>query len=134
MDGNKTVLFTQDGSTWDKIGLEDANVNRYGLDSGGADDVWVSGGNGMLFHYNGADWTPTATGDAELWDVVVATDDPEGLAVGGGVVFGFAGGSWDTETTPTGENLTAVLRGSPAIAAGAAGCLPEHNSARTAVG
>ena len=79
----------------------------------------------MLFHCNGADWAPTATGDAGLRDVVVATDDPEGLAVGG-VVFGFAGESWDAETTPTGENLTAVLRGSPAVAAGAAGCLPER--------
>lgn len=87
----------------------------------------------MLFHCNGADWTPTATGDAGLRDVVVATDDPEGLAVGG-VVFGFAGGSWDAETTPTGENLTAVLRAVPQSPPAPPGVSPSDDPARTAVG
>lgn len=49
VDGNKTVLSTQDGTTWDKVGLADANVNFYGVDSDGPEDVWISGG-GMLFH------------------------------------------------------------------------------------
>ncbi|TQR22527.1 hypothetical protein C9J85_17530 [Haloferax sp. wsp5] len=48
VDGNKSVFVTDDGSTWDKIGLADANVDFDGVDSDGPDDVWVSGGGGMV--------------------------------------------------------------------------------------
>ena len=36
VDGNKTVFRTDDGETWDRIGLADANVNFYGVDSAGS--------------------------------------------------------------------------------------------------
>ncbi len=128
VDGNKTVLHTQDGTTWDKIGLADANVNFYGVDSDGADDVWVSGGGGMVFHWDGVEWTPADTGDAGLRDIEVTDDDDgDGLTVGGGgVVYDLTGGRWEQETTPIGENLKAVVRGSPDIAVGAAGTILEH--------
>jgi hypothetical protein len=127
VDGNKTVFRTDDGETWDKIGLADANVNFYGVDSDGADDVWVSGGGGMVFHWDGVEWTPADTGDAGLRDIEVTNDDGDGLTVGGGgSVYDLTGGLWEQEATPTGENLTAVVRGSPDIAVGAAGTVIER--------
>jgi hypothetical protein len=127
VDGNKTVLHTQDGSTWDEVGLADANVNFYGVDSDGTDDVWVSGGGGMIFHWDGVEWTPTDTGDAGLRDVEVTDADDAGLTVGGGgAVYDLTAGTWTRDATPSGENLTAVVRGSPDVAVGAAGTILER--------
>jgi len=126
VDGNKSVFHTRDGSTWDEIGLADANVNFYGVDSDGADDVRVSGGGGMVFHWDGVEWTPSDTGDAGLRDVEVEGGD--GLTVGGGgKVYALEDGEWKQQTTPTGQNLKAVLRESdPEIAVGAGGTIIEH--------
>ena len=127
VDGNKTVFETDDGETWGKIGLADANVNFYGVDSDGSDDVWVSGGGGMIFHWNGTEWTPTDTGDAGLQDLEVTEGSTDGLTVGGGgVVYDLTAGEWNRESTPTGENLKAVAIGSPDIAVGASGIVIER--------
>ncbi|WP_123533780.1 WD40/YVTN/BNR-like repeat-containing protein [Halosimplex salinum] len=126
VDGNKSVFHTQDGSTWDRIGLADANVNFYGVDSDASDDVWVSGGGGMIFHWDGTEWTPADTGDAGLRDIEV--ENGEGLTVGGGgAVYDRESGEWTADTTPTGQNLKAVLRESETeIAVGAGGTIIEH--------
>ena len=127
VDGNKSVFHTQDGATWDKVGLADANVNFYGVDSGGADDVWICGGGGMIFHYDGYQWTPADTGDAGLRDIEVTGGDGDGLtAGGGGKVYDLSDGEWAQEATPTGQNLKAVVRGDPAIAVGAGGTILEY--------
>ena len=126
VDGNKSVFHTQDGSTWDKIGLADANVNFYGVDSDGADDVWISGGGGMVFHWNGTSWVPADTGDAGLRDIEV--EDGKGYTVGGGGnVYDRENGEWTQDTTPTGQNLKAVCRKSAVdIAVGSGGTIIEH--------
>jgi hypothetical protein len=127
VDGNKTVLHTQDGATWDKIGLADANVNFYGVDSDGADDVWICGGGGMIFHWNGVEWTPTDTGDAGLRDIEVTDGDGAGLTVGGGgKVYALSGGKWAQQATPSGQNLKGVVRGSTDVAVGAGGTILER--------
>jgi len=142
VDGNKSAFHTQDGATWNKIGLADANVNFYGVvsrgatarqtesddvDSDGADDVWVAGGGGMLFQWNGSRWIPTDTGDAGLRDIEVTDADDAGLAVGGGgAVYDLTADRWSQQATPTGSNLTAVVRGSPDIAVGAGGTILER--------
>ncbi|QLH78236.1 hypothetical protein HZS55_13375 [Halosimplex rubrum] len=126
VDGNKSVFYTGDGSTWDKIGLADANVNFYGVDSDGADDVWVSGGGGMVFHWTGSRWVPRDTGDAGLRDIEV--EDGVGYAVGGGgAVYDREDEEWKPDATPTGQNLKAVCRESEVeIAVGAGGTILEH--------
>jgi len=128
VDGNKTVLHTQDGATWDKIGLADANVNFYGVDSDGADDVWIAGGGGVIYHWDGVEWTPTDTGDAGLRDIEVTDADGDGLtAGGGGKAYAYDGEEWVQQATPSGQNLKAVLRSDdPEIAVGAAGTIIEH--------
>jgi len=127
VDGNKTVFETDDGETWNKIGLADANVNFYGVDADGGDDVWVAGGGGMIFYWNGTEWTSTDTGDAGLQDIEVTGDDSDGLAVGGGgKVYDLSDSAWTQQATPTGENLQAVVRGTPDIAVGAGGTVIER--------
>ncbi|MXR51803.1 hypothetical protein GRX03_09320 [Halovenus sp. WSH3] len=124
IDGNQVVFETDDGSTYDPIGLQDANVNLYGVDSDAFDNLWVSGGGGMIFNYDGKGWTPTDTGDADLVDVEV--ESGRGLTVGGGgVVFGYDGTEWTQQQTPTGANLAAVVLGATDIAVGASGVILE---------
>jgi hypothetical protein len=127
VDGNKTVFETDDGGAWGKIGLADANVNVYGVDADGPGDVWVTGGGGMIFHWNGSEWTSSDTGDANLPDIEVAVVTSDGLAVGGGGgVYGLSDGLWIQQSTPTGENLRAVVQGEPDIAVGSGGTVIER--------
>jgi hypothetical protein len=125
VDGNKTVFVTRDGATWEALGIADANHDFYGVDSDGSDDVWVSGGGGTVYYWNGSRWIRTDLGDAGLRDVEVSADD-EGFAVGGGAVFDASGGRWSRDQAPTGANLTAVLRGVPDVAVGAGGTILER--------
>lgn len=126
VDGNKTVFATHDGGTYDRIGLADANVNFYGVDSDAPDDVWVSGGGGMVFHWNGSQWTPTDLGDAGLRDIEVTAGDARGYTVGGGGKVFAKDGAWSQQATPTGQNLKAVVRGPVDLAVGAGGSVVER--------
>ncbi|WP_049924003.1 sialidase family protein [Halopiger djelfimassiliensis] len=120
IDTNGRVFATDDGVTWNPIGIEDADVTFYGLDSDAADDVTVCGGNASIFEYDGSQWTPESLGDADLFDV--ETESGHGYAVGsGGAIFELDSGEWTVIDTPTGENLQAVARGSTDIAVGAGG-------------
>lgn len=124
VDGNQTVFYTEDGATWDKLGIANANHNFYGVDSDGFDDVWVSGGGGTIYHWNGSEWVRSDTGDGSLRDIEVT--DGEGATVGGGGEYFQLGNSlWSVLSTPTGENLKAVARGTPTIAVGASGTILE---------
>ncbi len=127
VDGNKTVFVTDDGTTWDKLGIEDADYNFYGVDSDGFDDVWVSGGGGSIYRWNGSEWRRSDLGDASLRDVEVTDDDGDGVTVGGGgAAFDLGGGEWTQTETPTGANLKAVVRGTTDVAVGASGTILER--------
>ena len=87
VDGNQTVLYTKDGVSWDKLGIENANYNFYGADSDGFDDVWVSGGGGKIFDCDagvGCDPEQTPTG-ANL-KAVVRGDTDVAVGAGGSIV------------------------------------------------
>ncbi|ACV47519.1 MULTISPECIES: WD40/YVTN/BNR-like repeat-containing protein [Halomicrobium] len=126
VDGNQTVLYTRDGTTWDRLGIANADYNFYGVDADGFDDVWVAGGGGSIYRWNGSEWRRTDNGDAGLRDVEV--ENGEGLTVGGGgAVFDRdADAGWAAEQTPTGANLKAVVRGDVDIAVGAGGAIVER--------
>lgn len=127
VDGNQTVLATMDGETWSDLGIADADVGFDGVDSDASNDVWVVGGSGTVFQWNGSEWPSTDLGDPGLADIEVAGDDQSGYTVGkSGAVFAFDGGSWSREETPTGQNLEAVVQGDPAIAVGASGTILER--------
>jgi hypothetical protein len=125
------VFESTDGaSTWERTGISDADVSLYGVDSDASDDVWVAAGSGTVFHWTGSEWTSSGIGEPDLQDLEVAESDENGYAVGAsGAVFAYDGSSWAAETTPTSENLNAVVRGTsstPAIAVGAGGAVIER--------
>jgi hypothetical protein len=126
VDGNKTVFVTDDGSTWEKVGIADANYNFYGVDSDAADDVTVVGGGGTVYRWDGSQWVRADTGDASLRDVELAGD--AGLAGGGGgAVYRRDAEGWTRETTPTGSNLKAVVDADGLeVAVGASGTVIER--------
>ncbi|PSQ60774.1 hypothetical protein BRD18_00135 [Halobacteriales archaeon SW_7_71_33] len=127
VDGNKTVFETDDGTTYEKLGIEDADYNFYGVDADAPDDVWVAGGGGSVYRWNGSEWRRENLGDADLRDVTVTDDDTDGLTVGGGgTVFELTDGRWRQESTPTGANLAGVVRGTTDIAVGASGTVLER--------
>jgi hypothetical protein len=126
IDGNQTVFVTDDGVTWDKVGLENADYNFYGLESNAPDDIWVSGGGGSVYHWNGSEWTREDTGDASLRDITVSADS-SGLTVGdGGVAFERRSGRWAATETPVGQNLTSLARGALDVAVGSGGTVLER--------
>lgn len=127
VDTNQKVFATDDGETWDAVGIQNSGVNFFGVDSDGFDDVWVVGGNGTVFHYDGSQWVTDNLGDATLRDVELSKDDSDGYAVGeGGTVYDRSSGAWSRDDTPTGANLSAVVRGAPDIAVGASGTILEN--------
>ena len=125
VDGNQTVFATDDGSTYDRLGIENANYNFYGVDSNGFDDVTVSGGGGSVYDWDGSEWVRSDAGDAGLRDV---EDYGSGTLTvgGGGKVFREVDGLLTQEDTPTGENLQAVLPGDLEVAVGAGGAVIER--------
>lgn len=131
VDGNKTVFATRDGTTYDKLGIEDADNNFYGVDSDAFNDVTVSGGGGTIWNWNGSEWRREDTGDVSLRGVEVSVT--AGLTVGGGgVVFRRSDNGWSQEQTPVGDNLKGVLWGANFdyprdIAVGAGGTVIETN-------
>ncbi|AGB32603.1 hypothetical protein C488_13093 [Natrinema pellirubrum DSM 15624] len=125
IDTNGKVFATDDGVTWNPIGIEDAGVTYYGLDSDAEDDVYVSGGNASVFDYTGSRWIPESLGDAALFDI--ETEAGTGYTVGsGGAVFELEDGEWVQNTTPVGENLRAVATGDVDIVVGSSGSLLER--------
>jgi photosystem II stability/assembly factor-like uncharacterized protein len=124
VDGNQTVFATDDGGTYDRIGIENANYNFYGVDSDASDEVYVSGGGATVYEWDGSEWVTTDLGDADLTDLEI--DGNEGYAVGGGgKVFDLTDGKWAPEETPTGANLNGVVRGPVDVAVGASGVVIE---------
>jgi photosystem II stability/assembly factor-like uncharacterized protein len=127
VDGNQTVFYTNDGGSYDRLGIENANYNFYGVDSDGADDVTVSGGGGSVYNWDGAEWVRDDTGDAGLRDVEACADCGCTLTVGGGgAVVREREGTWAREATPTGANLKAVVCGPTNVAVGAGGTVIER--------
>ncbi|MFB6176635.1 MAG: WD40/YVTN/BNR-like repeat-containing protein, partial [Halobaculum sp.] len=125
VDGNKTVFETDDGNSYQKIGIANANVNFYGVDSDGDSNVNISAGGGVVYNYDGASWTKSDLGDASLRDIAV--ENGSGYTVGGGgKVFALSDGKWTQQSTPTGANLKGVSRGSVDVAVGASGTVIER--------
>ncbi|MDY6819015.1 MAG: hypothetical protein SVG88_10180 [Halobacteriales archaeon] len=132
VNGNANVFSTADGTTWNKIGIADADVSLYGVDSNAKDDVWVAAGSGVVYQYTpDADGTPqwvrTKVGEPGLRDIEV--DAGDGYVVGNSeAVFDRADGAWSRDETPSGQNLNAVIdQADNDIAVGAAGTIIATN-------
>lgn len=120
VDGDQTVFSTDDGGTYDPIGIEDADHEFHGLTAAAPDAVTVVGEGGTVLDYDGAGWTRTDLGDAQLNSV----SDRDLVAGEGGTVFRRAD-RWAQETTPTGTNLADIVAGDTDVAVGAGGVVLE---------
>ena len=119
LNTNASVFETDDGTTYERIGIPDTDNSLYGIDSDGSDDVWAVGGGGSVWRYNGA-WRRTDIGNLSLRDIEI--EDESGYTVGeSGRVFEYAAGSWNEDTTDTEQNLEGLTLGSPNVAVGASG-------------
>lgn len=126
IDANQSVFETTDGGTYESIGIEDADVDFFGLDSDGLDDVWVVGAEGTVYRWDGTEWTSESIAQLSLRDVEIENG---GVAVGdSGGAFDRSSGSWSQTTTPGSQNLSAVVMGSPSVAVGAGGTILERQS------
>lgn len=114
---NGTAFATTDGATWGRIGVADSNGGFYGVDSDGAQDVWVAAAGGVVYRYDG-EWTRTRLGDGPtLRDIEIEAGT--GYTVGeSGRVYEYVAGTWREESTDTGHNLRAVDLGDPNVAVG----------------
>ncbi|MES3517399.1 MAG: hypothetical protein PPP58_07030 [Natronomonas sp.] len=125
IDTNGTVFETDDGTTWEAIGVEDADTTFGGLDSDGFEDVTVVGDGGAVLSYDGVEWRSQRIGDTDLRDV--ETDSGTGYTVGsGGTVFELTDGEWRRMETPIGENLLSVATGDVDLVVGASGAVLER--------
>lgn len=120
IDGDQTVFSTDDGGTYDPIGVEDADHAFSGLTAAAPDAVTVVGGGGTVLEYDGAGWTRTDLGDAQLNSV----SGRDLVAGEGGAVFRRTDG-WAQEATPTGANLSDIVAGDTDVAVGAGGVVLE---------
>jgi len=130
-NGNQSVFETTDaGNSWTRKGIANANVAFYGIDSDATDDVWLAGGNGTVYRWNGSTWTPNSIGEPDLQDLEVAGDNQNGYASGGsGAIFIYDGSAWSKQETPNTANLNAIVletSSTPAIAVGAGGTILER--------
>jgi hypothetical protein len=115
---NASVFETTDGSTYERIGVPDADNSLYGIDSDGSNDVWAVGGGGTVQRYTGR-WERTNLGNLTLRDVDV--EDGAGYTVGeSGRVFEYTG-TWEEDTTETEQNLRGLALGAPNVAVGDSG-------------
>lgn len=124
VDGNQTVFATADGAAYEKIGIEDADVNFYAVDAGRWGPTSIAGSGGMVHRFHRGRWSSTSLGDVTIRDIEVKRGN--GYAVGGGgVLFERVHGNWIQASTPTGANLTSVVQASTDIAVGASGTVLE---------
>lgn len=125
VDGNQSTFVTDDGGTYEKIGIADANVNLYGIDSDSDQDIYIAGGGGTVFEYVDGQWETTSTNDTQLRDIELKGGS--GLTVGGGGdIYEYDGADWTPVATPVGDNLKGVVQGSVDIAIGAGGTIIER--------
>ncbi|MFB6220170.1 MAG: twin-arginine translocation signal domain-containing protein [Halolamina sp.] len=124
----KVYESTDDGNTWETIGVDGGEVGFYGAAAVASDDMNVCGGGGIMYRYDGNIWTARKIGSNTIKSVDRVSE--AGLACGGsGNVFRRQTiGSWEKVDTPTGANLEGTILGGelyPDVAVGASGTIVE---------
>jgi len=126
--GNEgTVLRRTDSTSWPEVETNKA-ANLYGIAGMSASDVWVSGDQGVVLHYNGSGWTQTETGSTETLNGLYMPAADTIIAVGNdGATLKYTG-TWATLANETNQNLYAVhgVSGTNAWAVGNGGLAMQY--------
>ncbi|QRV15733.1 hypothetical protein JMJ58_02180 [Haloterrigena salifodinae] len=130
VDTDGGVFESRDGGvSWSRIGLEGAGVDFAAVAATDSGHVSVAGGNGVVYTYNGVDWSRTTLGEQPI--AALARDRDTALAVSSaGVVYerGFDGWTELADLQP-GNELRSVALGtarSPQLVVGESGTVYER--------
>ncbi|WP_227378336.1 WD40/YVTN/BNR-like repeat-containing protein [Haladaptatus halobius] len=128
---SKVYETTDGGNSWSTIGLSGSgSVALYGITAVSQDRIYVTGGDGSIFRYNGAVWTKTDAGGTILYDI--EWNNGKGLAGGGsGNLFDYRKHQgWNSESTPTSATFRGVALDTtgkfPSVAVGSSGTILER--------
>ncbi|EMA52950.1 hypothetical protein [Halococcus thailandensis] len=126
----KVYETTDNGGSYQEIGIDGPGGNLYGVASVSKSDVNVAAGSGKIYQYDGSEWTPHSVGENTIYGI--DRDGASGLAVGsGGRVYDRENpGTWTEMETSTTKKLQGVALdtagGYPDVAVGANGTIIEH--------
>ncbi|WP_336343237.1 dockerin type I domain-containing protein [Halalkalicoccus ordinarius] len=131
-DTTSQVYETTDGGeSWETIGIDGASVGLTDVTVRSADEIYVAGGDGSVFRYNGAVWTKHWAGDSEL-NAIDNTDEEVVTAGAEGTVFERTSRGWATADTDVESTLLGVSLDdtglAPGIAVGTDGTIVEQDS------
>lgn len=148
-DTNQEVFETVDGgSSWERIGIDDAGVDFNDLAVTG-EQVLVAGGDGSVFRYDDPGWTKLYAGEETIFAIDRTSEEGArngastdsrpgdadvGLAVGdNGAIYELAGNDWERVDSPTDDTLCGVVASetsdtdSPDVAVGDDGTILERD-------
>jgi photosystem II stability/assembly factor-like uncharacterized protein len=116
------------GKEWRRIGIDGAGVDLYDVAPRGPDDVFVAGGSGTIFRYNGFSWSQASVGEGDIRGI--ERDRHDGLAVdASGRAYEFTRTGWKLRNPETEIPLHDVVLGTvevPDVAVGAGGTVLER--------
>jgi len=116
------------GSVWSTVAT--GHPAPFDVWGSSASRVWVVGGGGNIFMYNGSSWTSQASGTGQDFLAVHGRSATDVFAVGsGGVISHWDGFSWSPQASGTSETLFEVwaLPGGTAWAVGLNGIVLRHD-------
>ena len=120
-------VFERADDGWQRIGVENAEVNFFDLAADGS--LLVAGGDGTLYRYDRRcrNWTPVAVGAATVYGIA-RTSDGSAVAVGasGTVHERTPDRGWTRRESPVEADLHAVSSGTIDVAVGAEGTIIER--------
>ncbi|WP_222919791.1 hypothetical protein [Natrinema sp. SYSU A 869] len=130
VDTDSGVFESRDGGvSWTRIGLEGAGIDFATVAATDSGHVSVAGGNGVVYAYNGVNWSRTTLGEQPI--AALARDRDTALAVSSaGVIYerGFDGWT-EPVALEAGNELLAVALGtarSPQLVVGESGTVFER--------
>jgi len=130
VDTDGGVFESRDGDvTWTRIGIDGAGVDFAAVSAIDTGHVTVAGGNGVVYGYNGVDWSRATVGEQPI--AALARDRDTALAVSAsGVIYQRRFDGWEplVRLRP-GNDLHAVALGtarSPQLVVGESGTVFER--------
>ena len=130
VDTDGGVFESRDGGvTWTRIGIDGAGVDFEAVAAIDAGHVSVAGGNGVVYSYNGVNWSQTTLGEQPI--AALARDRDTALAVSSsGTIYERSFDGWNPLARPRpGNELRSVALGtarSPQLVVGESGTVFER--------
>lgn len=117
------------GETWTRIGIDGAGVDFADVAAIDSGHVTVSGGNGVVYTYNGLDWSRKTVGEEPI--AALARSQYDALAVSApGAVYEHTFDGWvELDRIETGNDLRSVALGTartPQLVVGESGTILER--------